>query len=48
MNYWEAEGGCAVCFLFNIMSFGLVGCNTHYAAAAGNVYQQPLQFVTST
>lgn len=29
-----------MCFLFNIMAIGLIGCNTHYAAAAaGNVYQ---------
>lgn len=30
-----------MCFLFNIMAIGFIGCNTHYAAAAaaGNVYQ---------
>lgn len=45
--------GCvrAVCSPFNILSTGLIGYNTHYAAAAaaaaGNVYQQSLQFVSS-
>lgn len=35
---WTAgkQVGCAVRFLF-YMPVGLIGCNTHYAAAGGNV-----------
>lgn len=48
LNCEEGVWGCvhAVCFPFNILSIGLIGYNTHYAAAAasGNVYQQSLQF----
>lgn len=51
LNCKEGVWGCvhAVCFPFNILSIGLIGYNTHYAAAAaaGNVYQQSLQFVSS-
>lgn len=53
LNCWESKVGvggcvCAVCFPCNILSIGLIGYNTHYAAAAaGNVYQQSLQFVSS-
>lgn len=52
LNCWESKvgvWGCvnAVCFPFNILSIGLIGYNTHYDAAAGNVHQQSLQFVSS-
>lgn len=47
-RFWlRQQRGVSVYFLLGIMSTGLIGCNTHYAAADSNGYRQSLQFVSS-